>query len=96
MRTFWKSYVFLIFDNIPKVCYHVYTYHWYVKKLLYLYIEVLFPMIWIISFVLWKILIRKIFIVEALKDGAAVTAIMYLILNLLLYINYEKIFLNDK
>lgn len=74
----------------------LYTYHWYVKKLLYLYIEVLFPMIWIISFVLWKILIRKIFIVEALKDGAAVTAIMYLILNLLLYINYEKIFLNDK
>lgn len=74
----------------------LYSYHWYVKKLLYLYIEVLFPMIWIISFVLWKILIRKIFIVEALKDGAAVTVIMYLILNLLLYINYEKIFLNDK
>lgn len=67
----------------------LYAYHWYVKKLLYLYIEVLFPIIWIISFVLWKILIRKIFIVEALKDGAAVTAIMYLILNLLLYINYE-------
>lgn len=61
-----------------------------------LYIEVLFPLIWIISFLIWKILIRKIFIVEALKDGAAVTVIMYLILNLLLYINYEKIFLKDK
>lgn len=36
------------------------------------------------------------FIVDALKDGAAVMAIMYLILNLLLYTNYEKIFLNDK
>ncbi|MDU2354370.1 hypothetical protein [Anaerococcus sp.] len=57
------------------------------KKLLY--IEVLFPLI-------WKILIRKMFIVDALKDGAAVMAIMYLILNLLLYTNYEKIFLNDK
>ncbi|BFL71649.1 hypothetical protein [Anaerococcus nagyae] len=64
------------------------------KKLLY--IEVLFPLIWIISYVLWKILIRKMFIVDALKDGAAVMAIMYLILNLLLYTNYEKIFLNDK
>ncbi|MSA97686.1 hypothetical protein GKF99_05725 [Finegoldia sp. BIOML-A2] len=61
-----------------------------------LYIEVLFPLIWIISFLIWKILIRKIFIVEALKDGAAVTVIIYLILNLLLYINYEKIFLKDK
>lgn len=61
-----------------------------------LYIEVLFPLIWIISFLIWKILIRKIFIVEALKDVAAVTVIMYLILNLLLYINYEKIFLKDK
>lgn len=60
-----------------------------------LYIEVLFPLIWIISFLIWKILIRKIFIVEALKDGAAVTVIIYLILNLLLYINYEKIFKND-
>lgn len=58
------------------------------KKLLY--IEVLFPLIWIISYVLWKILIRKMFIVDALKDGAAVMAIMYLILNLLLYTNYEK------
>ena len=55
-----------------------------------LYIEVLFPLIWIISYVLWKILIRKMFIVDALKDGAAVMAIMYLILNLLLYTNYEK------
>ena len=64
------------------------------KKLLYR--EVLFPLIWIISYVLWKILIRKMFIVDALKDGAAVMAIMYLILNLLLYTNYEKIFLNDK
>ncbi|RGB74916.1 hypothetical protein [Anaerococcus nagyae] len=64
------------------------------KKLLY--IEVLFPLIWIISYVLWKILIRKMFIVDALKDGAAVMAIMYLILNLLLYTNYEKFFLNDK
>lgn len=60
------------------------------KKLLY--IEVLFPLIWIISYVLWKILIRKMFIVDALKDGAAVMAIMYLILNLLLYTNYEKFF----
>lgn len=64
------------------------------KKLLY--IEVLFPLIWIISYVLWKILIRKMFVVDALKDGAAVMAIMYLILNLLLYTNYKKIFLNDK
>lgn len=57
-----------------------------------LYIEVFFPLIWIISFVLWKILIRKMFIVDALIDGAAITAIMYLIINLLLFINYENIF----
>lgn len=57
-----------------------------------LHIEVLFPLIWIISFVLWKILIRKMFIVDALIDGAAITAIMYLIINLLLFINYENIF----
>lgn len=61
-----------------------------------LYIEVLFPTIWIISFVIWKMAVREMSMTEALKDGSGVTILIYLIMNLLLYINYDKIFPNDK
>lgn len=61
-----------------------------------LFIEVIFPVIWISSFVLWKVFVRKVLFIDALKDASAVTIIIYLILNILIYINYDKIFSNNK
>ncbi|MCQ9210850.1 hypothetical protein [Granulicatella seriolae] len=61
-----------------------------------LYIEVVFPTVWMLSFIIWKTLVRKMVLLEALQDAVNITVMLYLLVNLLLYINYDKAFSDDE
>ena len=59
-------------------------------KKFFLIFEILIPIIWFSSFVVWKIIIRNYTLIQALNDGSIITFMFYITLNLIILFRWKN------
>lgn len=59
-------------------------------KKYFLILEILTPIIWFSSFVVWKIIIRHYTLIQALNEGSILTFMLYIILNLIILFRWKN------
>ncbi len=61
------------------------------KKKTFILLEVIAPLIFLFSWLLWNIAIRNYSFVEASRISVDLTFLLYIILNIIVAFNYKKI-----
>ena len=66
------------------------------KKKDILVYEVITPIVWFFSIIIWKYFIRQLPILEVINDATRLTLMLYVIFNLLIYFRYNHFLKNIK
>ena len=61
------------------------------KRKTFLALEIIGPLIMVISTIVWKLMIRNMILWQAIIDTSMVTFITWLVFNSIIYFNFSKI-----
>lgn len=61
------------------------------KKRYFIFLEIVMPLIFFLSWLLWNLLIKKYMFQEAFVISTGITFVVFLLVNLMIALNYQKI-----
>ena len=61
------------------------------KKKTFIILEVVAPLVFLFSWLLWNIAIRSYSFIDAVRMSMEITLLLYVILNIIVAFNYKKI-----